>query len=1302
MVPILVGSYPSCCRGEAQTNLSLKSPSPRPHPALGHVGLDVTFDQHGVHYGQDAPASTSARWTYSIIKKGRKKSYDVADLPSPLQKDFAQNLGNKMEKIGTQLSMAYFLTCLRTINAGEDDVTKLIYAGLIFIVFNGVDNLSRNHFLIMSTHLGYRIKVALSSLLYRKCLRLDNNSSGDTSAGLVVNLLSNDFRQCENIIAFSNYFWSGIITALLITLVTFYFFGIYPAIALITTLFLAMPLQTLLAKLMARNRLRIVTVSGKRIQQMDEIICGIHIIKMYAWEKPYEKLINVYRNAEMKLIKKGLYLQGVQNGLSAGFSMCSIYLVIVIYTLSGGEILPDKVFSMLGFCGILTMFVCGFAFKSVGECSQCYVSIKRMQVRYQYLTLDEENQDFNKLIYHFLELKEFEKIKENKSISTDYSIKFINVKANWSTDSNKNTLKNICLTINKEELVIIIGQVGCGKSSLLNVILGELRISEGKFDICGTVSYYSQTPWIFAGTIRQNILFSENFEKSRYVEIIEVCALNKDLQNFPNGDLTLIGERGITLSGGQKARIALARTLYKRANIYLLDDPLSAVDTNISREIFDRCILGFLKNTTRILITHQLQYLTEANKIVLLHEGTIYAEGTFNEIISKANYLDTLNKTKISNEHETNEQNSNPSINESCDEEKIEPSDEINEKKELEKENDEETNPNALIQYLIKGAGIRGILIVLFLYIISQLIMVSCDVWLTLWTEYTISQKIRNSTEIWILFTDIFSPLQFFIVIYTILIICAILFIIMRNLCYFYYGQKCSKIVHNNAFQRVIYTNTSFFHNNPCGRILNRFSKDLAVADTMFLFFMFQALTNISQIMAYLIITASIDFWYFIPMIICVISLEAFRRYYSRTTKTLKRLENITNSPIFAHLHCTLQGLPIIRVSSFTNKFIEEFDHHQDVHTSAWFLYYFSAFGYVIGLSAICYLYIILIVIGCFFLKLSGSAAGLALSQCTFLLGSIQWAMICIAEILNQTTSIDRLMDYSSLPSEMQPETDDSNVNKNWPSKGEIIFENVGLRYNISAAPSIHNVSFTIESRQKVGIVGRTGAGKTSLLIALLRMGLVEGTIKIDDIDTSTVRLEKLRSKISIIPQDPILFSGTMRKNLDPFDEYSDNEIWEALSQAEIKKSLSKVNSTGLDTMISEGGKNFSVGERQLICLARAILRKNKILVLDEATANVDQQTDSIIQRTIKETFKSCTVLTIAHRLNTIIDSDKVLVMDCGTIVEYDHPYTLLLNQETIFYNLISKTGQYVATILIERSKKKYNEHLRKIKNYNE
>ncbi|KAK7582376.1 hypothetical protein V9T40_013821 [Parthenolecanium corni] len=992
--------------------------------------------------------------------------------------------------------------------------------------------------------------------------------------------------------------------------------------------------------------------SVKRIQTMDEIICGIQIIKMYAWEKPFEELIQKLRGSELTLIRKFVVILGLQITSALVLWLMARYILVMVYAALGGDVLPEQIFVALGYCGILANTVCISSLKSLGEIPQAYKCIKRVQ--------------------RFLELEEFKKLNIQTTNSKEYAIRFSNVKANWTVDSSRNTIHDLSLTIKKDELTTIIGQVGSGKTSLLSVILGELPISDGKISISGSVSYYCQVPWIFAGTIRENILFGKDFEQSRYGQVIEACALNIDFKSLPNGDHTLIGERGVTLSGGQKARVTLARAIYQRADIYLLDDPLSAIDAGVGKYIFEKCLLDFLKDKTRVLVTHQQQFLKNCHKVVLLHEGALGVEGKYEEIMkSGAKYSSMLNIVHL---HDKNEKGKNISSPTGSLENIIQDIDdfETNNRKELEKEDNEKSSSQALIKYIYNGIGSKGLLAMLILCIVTQMTINISEIWVAIWTHYTASILSHSlKPENWWILPDENSKNSMFMIVYSVIVIIALILIATRNHLFALGGFYCSKKIHNMSFKGVIRTHSSFFHNNPSGRILNRFSKDLGVADLGLTSCLIDAVTCALQAVSSFLISASVNPIYIIPAAMAFIGLFIIRRFYLKTSVTLKRLESITNSPILVHVHSTLNGLTTIRANAAADKLIEQFHEYQDIHTAAWYFY-------------------------CMSQTISGSEVGLALMQISTILDYLSWALIQSAEVNNQITSVDRLMKYSSLPAEPQPEKEPDPKITNWPSRGKISFNDVNLKYNLDSEWSIHNVSFNIQPMEKVGIVGRTGAGKTSLLAALFRLGHLSGTITIDDRDTSSVYLENLRSSISIIPQDPVLFSGTIRKNLDPFGEYSDAALWDALDQAELKHTIS-VKEAGLNYEVSEGGKNFSVGQRQLICLARAVLRNNKILVLDEATANVDQQTDCVIQKTIKEKFRTCTVLTVAHRLNTIIDSDIILVMDGGTLVEMGHPHELLLNQESYFKQLILKTGKTMSTILQDIARKNFNDRRKKL-----
>lgn len=411
----------------------------------------------------------------------------------------------------------------------------------------------------------------------------------------------------------------------------------------------------------------------------------------------------------------------------------------------------------------------------------------------------------------------------------------------------------------------------------------------------------------------------------------------------------------------------------------------------------------------------------------------------------------------------------------------------------------------------------------------------------------------------------------------------------------------------------------------------------------------------------------------------------------------------LARSPVFTHLSTSLQGLATIRAFRAQECLKNSFDNYQDVHSSAWFMFLASSHTFGFLLDTICCVYIgvvtfsfLFFVTSIYFFTLieilktlrivdaSGGSVGLAITQALSMSEILQWGMRQWCEVENQMTSVERILEYTTIESEEDGGDRKQSVREKWPENGSIVFKNVSLRYSDVQPYVLKSLNFSIQSKEKVGIVGRTGAGKTSLISALFQLNKTEGEILIDGVDTKSIHLHALRSNLSIIPQEPVLFADTLRKNLDPLNEYDDADLWNALEDIEMKDVVNNLTG-GLQTKMSEGGSNFSVGLRQLVCLARAILRKNKILVLDEATANIDPHTDSLIQTTIRRKFENCTVLTIAHRLHTIIDSDKVLVIDAGQLIEFDHPYKLLQSNGA-FYNMVQQTGRAMADNLFKTS----------------
>ncbi|PSN47512.1 hypothetical protein C0J52_02253 [Blattella germanica] len=841
---------------------------------------------------------------------------------------------------------------------------------------------------------------------------------------------------------------------------------------------------TWFGKMTSTIRLRTAKRTDQRIRFMNEIIVGIQVIKMYAWEKPFAHLVSLARKREIRAM-----------------FVVAAYFNIIKYTTV--EFLP----------------------MAITQLAEASVSVKRIK---SFLLYDEVkafpslNADIGKIPIKdsidnipYIDAISNEKIndiikekpasdyfKSKKSMDFSGGIRVNNVTAKWSEDLNENTLTNVSLDIKPGGLVAVIGPVGAGKSSLLQAILRELPFSSGSIFVGGTISYASQEPWLFAGSVRKNILFGQPMIRERYKEVIRVCALERDLQLLPHGDKTIVGERGVTLSGGQRARINLARAIYKEADLYLLDDPLSAVDTHVGRHLFDDCICDFLEDKSRILVTHQLQYLQSADKIVILNN--IGGDDREPEMVAEMR-----TRGKVSS--------------------------------------------YVYKAYCSAGGNCCITMIVFGVCILAQVAISSGDYWMSFWSNVEQSRPRPSHID-----TD------------------------------------------NTTFEDFNSSSldTESTTYSALGQILNRFSKDMGSVDESLPMTMFDCTIIGLQLMGVVLVVAIVNFWLLIPTGVMFAFFYLLRVYYVATSRSVKRLEGIR---------------------------------------------------------------------------------------------MLQWGMRQSAELENNMTSLERILEYTNVESE--PPLDSLPGKKpdaSWPSKGEIVFSGAVLAYSKNDPPVLKNVNFSIKGSEKVGIVGRTGAGKSSLITALFRLcDLSDGSIFIDGINAASIGLHDLRSKISIIPQEPALFSGLLRENLDPFSQYSDGVLWAALEEVELKQAVEELPA-GLSHKVSEGGSNFSVGQRQLLCLARAIIRDNKILVMDEATANVDPQTDELIQATIRRKFANCTVLTIAHRLHTVMDSDRILVMDAGQVVEFDHPHLLLKNENGIFYQMVEQTGHAMAESLFKVAKTGY------------
>uniref|UniRef100_W5L1F9 Cystic fibrosis transmembrane conductance regulator n=1 Tax=Astyanax mexicanus TaxID=7994 RepID=W5L1F9_ASTMX len=1077
---------------------------------------------------------------------------------------------------------------------------------------------------------GMKIRIAMCHMIYKKALCLSSVAMGQTTTGQIVNLLSNDVNKFDEVTIFLHFLWVGPLQAAAVIGLLWQEIGA-SCLAGMAVLVILMPLQTVFGRLFSKFRSKTAALTDSRIRTMNEVVSGIRIIKMYAWEKPFAALVNDVRKKEISKIMSSSYLRGLNMASFFSASKIIVFVTFAVYVLVGNKMSASRVFVAVSLYSAVRLTVTLFFPAAIEKVSEAGVSITRIK---KFLLLDE-------LVKHSVPLLQEEK--------KEASVEIHDLICYWDKSLDAPTLQNVSFTVKPGMLLAVIGPVGAGKSSLLSTILGELPQDKGVVKVRGDLTYASQQPCVFPGTIRSNILFGKELQPQRYEKVLRACAL-KRVRLFPDCKI-------IT---GKKALIQLA--VYQDADIYLLDDPLSAVDAEVGRHLFEQCICGVLKKKPRILVTHQLQYLKAADHILVLKEGHMVARGTYSELLrSGVDFASLLKKdeeeeqqtvgTVISSRTRTLSQNSVRSRTSSL----------------MSEKDDGEQLPAEPVQTLAEETRSEG--------------NIGFGMYLRYFTA-GISVLVLLGLVLLNLLAQVHSYNTFNLFLSSGLTVATLIFGFMRSLLMFNAMVRSAQTLHNRMFNCILRTPVRFFDVNPIGRILNRFSKDIGQVDSS-LPWTFVDFIQVSVIA----VAASVIPWILIPVLPLLIVFLFLRRYFLQTSRDVKRLESTTRSPVFSHLSSSLQGLWTIRAFKAEERFQQTFDAHQDLHSEAWFLFLTTSRWFAVRLDGMCSIFVTITAFGCLLLRqnLEAGAVGLALSYAVTLMGMFQWGVRQSAEVENMMTSVERVMEYTELENEAPWETQ-VRPPPEWPNKGLITFDQVNFSYSSDGPVVLKNMSAMIRPKEKVGIVGRTGAGKSSLISALFRLAEPEGKIYVDGVLTSEIGLHDLRQKMSIIPQDPVLFTGTMRKNLDPFNQHSDEALWNALEEVQLKFVVEELPSK-LETVLAESGSNFSVGQRQLVCLARAVLRKNRILIIDEATANVDPRTDELIQKTIREKFQECTVLTIAHRLNTIIDSDRILVLDAGQIHEYDEPHVLLQNPEGIFYKMVQQTGKAEAASLKQLAK---------------
>ncbi|KAI9040636.1 ATP-binding cassette glutathione S-conjugate transporter YCF1 [Aspergillus affinis] len=1155
---------------------------------------------------------------------------------------------------------------------------------------------------------GMRVKSGLTAMIYAKSLRLSSEGRASKTTGDIVNHMAVDQQRLSDLTQFGIQLWSAPfqITLCMISLYQLIGVSMFAGIAM---MILMIPLNGVIARMMKRLQLKQMKNKDARSRLMTEILNSIKSIKLYAWNTAFmNKLSHIRNDLELNTLRKIGATQSIANFTwqSTPFLVsCSTFTVFAL--IDSRPLTTSVVFPALTLFNLLTfpLSILPMVITAVIEAS---VAINRLT---DYFTAEELQTNA---------------VKYEDAVAHvgDESVRISEASFTWDRYDGTHVIENIDFSARKGELSCIVGRVGAGKSSLLQALLGDLWRTDGEVVVRGRIAYVAQSAWVMNASVRENIVFGHKWDPQFYDLTVEACALLDDFKNLPDGDQTEVGERGISLSGGQKARLTLARAVYARADIYLLDDVLSAVDQHVGRHLINKVLgrTGILNTKTRILATNAIPVLKEADFIGLLRNKTLIEKGTYEQLLAMKGEVANLVRTTMNDSDDDGSSSSDGAglasaessesatvtdnlDSEASDQEEAEqevgsllpirsgnqrrsstvtlrrastvswsgPRRKLaDEENVLKSKQTQETSQQGKVKWSVYGeyAKNSNIIAVCFYMVAllgAQTAQVAGSYWLKYWSEQSELNphlKVGKYIGIYLAFGIGSSAL-----------------VIVQNLIlWIFCSIEASRKLHERMAFSIFRSPMSFFETTPSGRILNRFSSDIyrideVLARTFNMLFgnsakaIFTMVVIASGTPAFILIIIPLSYVYF-----------SYQKYYLRTSRELKRLDSVTRSPIFAHFQESLGGISTIRAYRQENRFTLENEWRMDANLRAyfpsisanrWLAVRLEFIGSVIILTS-AVLSIISVSTGS---GLSAGTVGLAMSYALQITQSLNWIVRQTVEVETNIVSVERVLEYANLPSEAPEVIFKHRPAIGWPAQGAVSFNNYSTRYRPGLDLVLKDITLDIKPHEKIGVVGRTGAGKSSLTLALFRIiEAARGHISIDGLNVSTIGLFDLRGRLAIIPQDPAMFEGTVRDNLDPRHAHDDTELWSVLEHARLKDHVAQMEGQ-LDARIQEGGSNLSQGQRQLVNLARALLTPSNILVLDEATAAVDVETDALLQRTLRSSiFSDRTIITIAHRINTIIDSDRIVVLDKGRVAEFDTPKELI-KRGGKFYELVKEAG---------------------------
>ncbi|TDH66630.1 hypothetical protein CCR75_007535 [Bremia lactucae] len=1108
----------------------------------------------------------------------------------------------------------------------------------------------------LTTRVACNARMVCMNSAFRKILRLSTTARRTMDTGEIVTFVSVDSDRVLS--AYKLGMWCTIspLMLLVVGVLISTQMDVLVAVAALVTIAIIMQTSLLLSRKIGAYRRQISRLSANRLKVTNEMLQGIRVVKYYSWEGFASDLIGEIRDREIALLRKYNRVR-LANTVLMFLAPTLLNLVCFSTTIVLGNTLDiPSTFTIVALTNACRTPFSIYADATVAV-AEAITSTSRLS---DFLAAGEATGS------------SIEHITRDSAVYITPEISLKNADFTWEPDALTPTLRDINVTLRKGTLTVVVGPVGSGKSSLVNAILGEMHQSRGKRQVDGKIAYASQQAWIQNQSVRENILFGEPFDAKHYDQVLTACQLTLDFKMLERGDRTEIGERGINLSGGQKARIGIARAIYraKTFDFVVLDDPLSALDVHVANAVFTEGLQGLASKTTRLLVLNSHYHLLlDADRILVMAAGRIVGDGSLHELRDDFPFL-----------------HCSPQIRRSL-------SNEIEEPLESELQVDTELHPTrksiktghkpssgklivpedrqigsvklqSYVDYLACSGWNGHTLGILMgtLFAIAQFVLFGCDWFLSHWAKGSVALSPIDSLRVYVGIVALATLLSF-------------------GRCLFFMAicMACSLRIHLKNLHKVLAAPiTTFFDVTPIGRILNRFSRDLDEVDNPLPYCGLWLLLNIFQVASSFLVCAIVN--PFVLLVYVPIAYGCFftAKVYQASARELKRLDGVTRSPFLNLMSETLSGIETVRSYNMAEVFASRCEELLNKNIRIYFLVQISSRWFDMRSD-----WFVSVIIGTVAMlavaaksTVGASVAALGLTYAAQLSSSFQRMTTLSTKVESSMTSFERIAHYGTLNEEGCGRTpsNEATLATTWPQTGQVVFRNVSMKYRDDLPLVLRKVSFSVASGEKVGICGRTGSGKSSLMSVLFRVVEIptSGRVWIDGVDIATITVRQLRAKLTIIPQDPMLFSGSLRLNMDPFGEKSDADLWHVLRKVHLYETVSSWGN-GLDYEVAEKGENLSIGQRQLLCIARALIRDSKVIVMDEATANVDQESDKVIQQTMKESFGGidCTVLCIAHRMETIMDSNKILVLDAGEVVEFDTPAALLQVKNGVFRSLV-------------------------------